>query len=166
MEVYTQQLKIEDVIEFLNEINYTVVAHLHDSNGQPLPAIETSDQGIFIRCQKVETPEKQEFDAKVAWELMKKHPAFMSITRLINSQYSSNIEMLYMTDFSLKKICLTDEDMEELVTLNEKYVKFMDRKFRNIGYREDYHSFCDELEDMEMEDEDEDELGSLDDFLF
>ena len=152
MEVYTKMLSFEDIIEFLQQINYTVVSHLRDKEGEILPSIEITDDGVFVRCQKMIAPEQEEFDTKLAWQLMKEFSGFMSLARLMNAQYTSQVEMLYLTDFNLRKICMTDEELNELEDLNEKYVRFMDSKFKDRGYREDYNSFYGELENESEDD--------------
>lgn len=156
---YLKLLKNEEVEAFLEANNYMLITHLKDSNNETLPAIDRSPNTIFIRCKQKIEPEQQLFETAVAYYLMKKHPGFLSMSRMASGQYAGDIEPLFMKDFYLSKICITEEDYIESDRLNEAYVKWMYNKFKNNGYLQDYKAFFDELEkSTQQKPEDENEM--------
>ena len=142
---YLQRLTDEEIERFLEENNYILVSHLKDNQNNLLPAIERTENTAFIRCKKKDSQEPL-FDNEVAYYLMKKHPGFLSLPRLLSSHYNSDIEALFMNDFSLTKFCLTQEDQAESDKLDEAFVYFMYDKFKQEGYKEDYEAYFENLE--------------------
>ena len=147
MTKYLNKLSNEDITIFLDNNNYALVSHLKDQHGQAFPAIERSDERIFVRCKKKEIPEQQLIDTEVAYYLMKKHPGFMSLSMMLSSQYGSDIEMLVFSDFEVSKLCIFDDDVEEYISLNKAYAKFMNEKFPNSSYMDDYYDWLQQDEE-------------------
>jgi len=152
MSKYIKQLTNENLSTFLENVGYSLVTHLKDNDGNLLPAIERSEDSVFVRCQKCVIPEEQLIDKELAYYLMKSHPGFLSFARMLSGQFDSNIEMLIFYDFEVSKLCVFDDDLEEYIRLNKAYAEFMKQKVTESSYSEDYSEWLlEQSEDLENE---------------
>jgi len=151
MSKYIKQLTNENLSTFLENVGYSLVTHLKDNDGNLLPAIERSEDSVFVRCQKCVIPEEQLIDKELAYYLMKSHPGFLSFARMLSGQFDSNIEMLIFYDFEVSKLCVFDDDLEEYIRLNKAYAKYMSNKNLEGSYTQDYHQWINEQAEEEME---------------
>lgn len=136
---YLKQLTQKDIEDFLKVNNYELCNNLKNIDGENLPSLERDNDMIFMRCQRILSDDEKEINTRVAYELIKKYPAFMSLTMLARiNKYSTDTDIVILTDF-YANIISADRDREKRVNqLDENYIHFMVGKFKSQGYVQDY----------------------------
>ncbi|MGN0961736.1 MAG: hypothetical protein ACI4PF_06050 [Christensenellales bacterium] len=135
---FLKQLTDSEIIKFLRMNNYILYEDLKDDEGKPIPAMERSDDLVFMRCQRVLDEGEQEIDKRVAYELMKKYPRFLTFTMLSRfGEYSTDIDLITLSDFDANLITGDFFDREQrLDKLFSNYIDFMLNRFKDQNYRE------------------------------
>lgn len=151
---FIKQLTDSELENFLKNNKYALCNTLKDSDGKLLPAIERSDDMIFVRCQRILDKNEKEIDEHLAYALMRKFPGFLSLSMLSRcGEYSSDINLISFSDFYANLFCVTLQDHNRAETLHENYVNFMYAKFKNQNYKEEYLADWNTLAKSESETE-------------
>lgn len=141
---YIKQLSEEDIVKFLRENNYELNANIKNNDGKKLPSIERSKDMVFMRCKRILTKDEQEINALLAYKLMHKYPGFMSLATFATiNKYSTDTDIVILSDFYANIISANPNREKRVDSLDENYVQFMAKKFKDQGYISDY------IEDVE-----------------
>ena len=143
MEKYITQLTDEEIEAFFLVNGYKLCKELTTDDGEPLEAIERSDEVIFVRAKQIQ---REAIDAQLAYHLAKKHPGFMSLFMLssLGGGYSTNIDFIHFSDFYMSKFCVYHDDEKESEKLCTSYIQWMNKKFPT--YKADFNAYCDKLQ--------------------
>ena len=142
MEKYITQLTNDEIEAFFLVNGYKLCKDLTTDDGEPLDAIERSDDVVMVRAKQIE---KDKINAQLAYHLAKAHPGFMSMFMLsaLGGGYSTNIDLIHFSDFYLSKFCIYPEDEKESEKLCTSYIQWMNSKFPT--YKADFNAYCDKL---------------------
>ena len=147
---YIKRLSNKEIEEFFIANGYQLCKDLKDKNGNPLEAIERSDDVIFVRARQ---SHENEIDTGLAYSLAKEHPGFLSFAILasLNSGFSRNIDLIQISDFHLAKFDIFPEDSKSSDELYTAYVQYMASRFHT--YKEDFIAHYDSLPKDNMEED-------------
>lgn len=133
---YLKQLTNSEIEYILKENNFALCTTLKSYDGEPLPAIERSDDMIFVRCQRILSEDEKEIDSFLAYTLMKKHPLFITASMLARcGEFSSNIDLITFSDFHANLLSVDTHDEERSYKLADSYIDYMLERFKNQGYQ-------------------------------
>ncbi len=148
MEKYITQLTNDEIEAFFLVNGYKLCKDLTTDDGEPLDAIERSDDAVMVRAKQIEKDtiidQVDNTSSDTKFDKNKSHLfAIIYAMSALGGEYSTNIDLIHFSDFYLSKFCFYPEDEKESEKLCTSYIQWMNSKFPT--YKADFNAYCDKL---------------------
>jgi len=138
---YLNQLSADEIRKFLGDNGVTVLEDLEDLIKD---ANESNGDCYYIRCGRF--GEQNRFN-RILGDLNDFIVKKSKIDKIFKSNYfDDRLDIYAMTDFSVYRVFAHDFPNESDYALQKNYNKFMNEKFNESNYTNDYIEFYNELE--------------------